>query len=352
MKPLSARLLFIKPTVEDSGTYKCVVSVSNGNGQTKDKSTTISFIQAAKFIDVELEQHPEEGKDAEIVCRVHGDPSLEIFWQFDGKTVLEGGPRNYEFKDENQILVIPKYDSDRDDGQYTCSAAQFYSFETVAINVTGYARPKITVLDGSEATYGVEGRDFVIRCQAVGKPRPHYQWIKYADGDEKIIEPSEKYDMHDGTLLIRDLIPADRGTYSCIAKNALDEARLDFNLTIFSKPRLKLMKNLTITRGDTVKLVCEFSGDGYLKAKWLHLGQEWPSRSTIQAERISNNFSRYNTVAGNNLNVGNTAVEDNHVTVSEGNGIITLTLTTVDEDDAGQYQCVAENEAGTDHGSI
>ncbi|VBB35260.1 unnamed protein product, partial [Acanthocheilonema viteae] len=74
VKPLSARLLFIKPIVEDSGTYKCVVNVSN---------------EAAEFIDVELEQHPEEGEDAEIVCRVRGDPSLEIFWQFEGKTILE-----------------------------------------------------------------------------------------------------------------------------------------------------------------------------------------------------------------------------------------------------------------------
>uniref|UniRef100_A0A1I8EMT3 Immunoglobulin I-set domain-containing protein n=1 Tax=Wuchereria bancrofti TaxID=6293 RepID=A0A1I8EMT3_WUCBA len=341
MKPLSARLLFIKPTVEDSDTYKCVVSVNNGNDQIKEKSTKISFIQAAEFIDIELEQHPEEGKDAEIICRVHGDPSLEIFWQFEGKTILEGGPRNYEFKDANQILVIPKYDSDLDDGQYTCSAAQFYSFETVTINVTGYARPKITILDGSDAIYGVEGRDFVIQCQAVGKPKPHYQWIKYADGDEEIIALSEKYDINDGTLIIRDLIPADRGTYSCIAKNALDETRLDFNLTVFSKPRLKLMNNLTITRGDTVKLVCEYSGDGYLKAKWLHLGQEWSSRSTNQSERIlgfNASSLKYDT--------------DNHVTINEGNGIIILTLTTVDEDDAGQYQCVAENEAGTDQGSV
>lgn len=79
------------------------------------------------------------------------------------------------------------------------------------------------------------------------------------------------------------------------------------------KPRLKLMKNLTITRGDTVKLVCEFSGDGYLKAKWLHLGQEWPSGSANQVERIlgfnSSSLSRYNTVAGNSLNAGNTVAE-------------------------------------------
>ncbi|VDN42552.1 unnamed protein product [Gongylonema pulchrum] len=88
VKPLSARLLFIKPTVDDGGIYKCVVKA--GNGHVKDKSTRISFIQAAEFVNVETEQHPEEGKDAEIVCRVRGDPSLEIFWQFEGRNILEG----------------------------------------------------------------------------------------------------------------------------------------------------------------------------------------------------------------------------------------------------------------------
>ncbi|VDO45360.1 unnamed protein product [Brugia timori] len=49
MKPLSARLLFIKPTVEDSDTYKCVVSVNNGNDQIKEKSAKISFIRSYSF---------------------------------------------------------------------------------------------------------------------------------------------------------------------------------------------------------------------------------------------------------------------------------------------------------------
>ncbi|VDK29269.1 unnamed protein product [Gongylonema pulchrum] len=148
--------------------------------------------------------------------------------------MISGGPRDYEFRENNQILRIPKFDPERDNGMYTCSAAQFYSFETVVINVTAYARPQITVLDGLETRQGVEGRDFVIRCQAVGKPPPHYQWTKYTDGDEKIIIPSEKYELDQGTLTIKKLIPADSGAYSCIAKNPLDEARLDYNLTVFS----------------------------------------------------------------------------------------------------------------------
>lgn len=28
-------------------------------------------------------------------------------------------------------------------------------------------------------------------------------------------------------------------------------------------------------RGDTVQLTCEFTGDGNVKGKWLHLGQQW-----------------------------------------------------------------------------
>lgn len=49
-----------------------------------------------------------------------------------------GGPRNYELRENNQVLFIPNFQSERDDGQYTCSAAQFYSFETVVINVQAY----------------------------------------------------------------------------------------------------------------------------------------------------------------------------------------------------------------------
>lgn len=58
------------------------------------------------------------------------------------------------------------------------------------------------------------------------------------------------------------------------------------------------MQNMTRTRGDTIELACEFSGDGNLKAKWLHLGQQWLVRRRNRGERISeftsNSFSKKN----------------------------------------------------------
>lgn len=44
--------------------------------------------------------------------------------------------------------------------------------------------------------------------------------------------------------------------------------------------------------------------------------------------------------------------QDSRVTVREAKGVVVLTVSAIDEDDAGQYQCVAENEAGSDQGSI
>lgn len=68
------------------------------------------------------------------------------------------------------------------------------------------------------------------------------------------------------------------------------------------------MKNLTATRGDTVKLVCEFSGDGYLKAKWLHLGQEWSTAPVNQNETFnSSSLNTYSDAIGDSLSATNTA---------------------------------------------
>ncbi|VDM45100.1 unnamed protein product [Toxocara canis] len=374
-KALSKQLMFVKPTVDDSGIYKCVATALGG--ETQEKTMTISFIRAAEFVDVQREQHPEDGKDALIVCRVSGDPSLEIFWQFNGNNIAEGGPRGYEFRDKNQVLFIPKFESEQDDGEYLCNAAQFSSFETLAINVTAYAPPQITVFEGPEMGRGYEGHSAQIQCQAVGKPKPLYKWLKRTDSVEEQVSASDKYSVEGGLLVVHSLIPSDAGIYSCIASNALDHQRLDFNLSVFRKPKIEKMENLTRERGDSIELRCAFSGDGHIKAKWVHQGEEWAEPNTEEAvanSEVHRNDDYGATTAATKSNDLDASYEesdlenettdleeggferrkrqDSRITIRSEEDAVVLSIQLLGEDDAGVYQCVAENEAGSDRRSI
>ncbi|KAJ1365585.1 hypothetical protein KIN20_025962 [Parelaphostrongylus tenuis] len=168
------QLLINSPKITDGGDYTCKADVS---GKLLETTVRITFADPPKFINPETQQHPEEGSTAEIVCNVEGTDKLEVFWQFNGSILEEGSPRGYQFQNDRQILIIPAYDSKKDDGIYNCNAAQYSSFETLAINVTGYSRPVITVFDTPTNGFGIEGDSAKLQCGAVGKPKPIYEWF-------------------------------------------------------------------------------------------------------------------------------------------------------------------------------
>lgn len=45
------------------------------------------------------------------------------------------------------------------------------------------------------------------------------------------------------------------------------------------------MRNVTRERGDSVDLRCSFTGDGVIKAKWVHQGEEWTLEGDQQEVR-------------------------------------------------------------------
>ena len=47
------------------------------------------FTEKPTFVNAKTEQHPEEGKTAEIKCEVEGGEG-GIFWKYNGKVVKEG----------------------------------------------------------------------------------------------------------------------------------------------------------------------------------------------------------------------------------------------------------------------
>ncbi|KAK0396744.1 hypothetical protein QR680_001834 [Steinernema hermaphroditum] len=336
------QLLFVKPTVEDTGLYKCVVRVDD---EQQMSETNVTFVEAVKFVDPELNQHPEERTDARIICKVEGDESLEIFWQFEGNNIHEESARGYIFEDKGQVLVIPKYHAASDDGLYTCNAALFSTFESLTINVTGYAQPEITVFNGPSENRALEGHSARLECQATGKPRPTYRWFHETDGKKEELSNSDKYVLNDGLLVIDSVSPSDAGEYQCVANNALREDKRSVSINVFQKPRIEKISDVTIQQGQPLEIVCKYHGDGTVNVTWFF--DEEPI-GTADEEKPSEEESDEDDdvlVAENEQNLRKKR-QSSHKTVEHTDGGLKLLIGSVSQADAGKYSCVAENDAG------
>lgn len=267
--PYSNQLLINRPKTTDGGVYTCRAEV---DGSKQESEANISFVDPPKFVDPQDEQHPEEGTDAEIICKVEGSELLEVFWQYDGVTLDDSNPRGYEFKDDKQTLVIPHYTSKKDDGIYNCNAAQHSSFETLSINVTGYSRPVITVFEAPEAGRGFEAQSAQLKCGAVGKPKPTYAW--YNEAGEQI-ENSDKFKVDEGLLIIESLSSEDAGEYKCTASNPVGDDHKTAALSVFLKPRVERMVDITKKADENVDIICRYSGEGDMTAKFVYGDQEF-----------------------------------------------------------------------------
>ncbi|KAF1745744.1 hypothetical protein GCK72_022191 [Caenorhabditis remanei] len=266
----SNQLMINRPKISDGGKYTCKTEI---HGETQEVSAEISFVDPPKFLNIQEEQHPEEGTRAEIVCEVEGDDQLEVFWQFNGVTLDETSQRGYEFSENNQILYIPHFTAKIDDGVYNCNAAQYSSFETLSVNVTGYARPTITVFDVPNENRGIEGHTIELKCGAVGKPKPTYKW--FFEDDEVPIARSDKHSVEEGLLIIESLNSEDAGTYKCIANNTVGTNERGFDLAVFLKPKVDLKHEHVVKEGEDVELVCSYHGEGQVTAKFTTGSREF-----------------------------------------------------------------------------
>lgn len=296
----SNQLMINRPKISDGGKYTCKTEI---NGESQEVSAEISFVDPPKFLNAQEEQHPEEGTRAEIVCEVEGTDQLEVFWQFNGVTLDETSQRGYEFSENHQILYIPHFTAKIDDGIYNCNAAQYSSFETLSVNVTGYARPTITVFDVPNGNRGIEGHTIELKCGAVGKPKPTYKW--FFEDDEVPIARSDKHNVDEGLLIIESLNSEDAGSYKCIANNTVGTNERSFDLTVFLKPKVDLKHEHVVKEGEDIELVCSYHGEGHVTAKFVSGSREFSvkkepvhSAEEIETEQASEENSEQTTTAG------------------------------------------------------
>ncbi|XP_068397521.1 hemicentin-1 isoform X4 [Eschrichtius robustus] len=376
---------------EDAGTYMCVAQNPAG--------TALGKIKLNVQVPPVISPHPKEyiiavDKPIMLPCEADGLPPPDITWHKDGHVIMESIRQRILSSGALQIAFAQPGDA----GQYTCTAANVAGSSSTSTKLTVHVPPRI---QSTEVHYTVnENSQAVLPCVADGIPTPAINWKK----DNVLLanllgkHTVEPY----GELILENVVPEDSGTYTCIAKNAAGEDTHTVSLTVHVLPTFtELPGDVSLNKGEQLRLNCKATGIPLPKLTWTFNNNIIPAHfdsvnghSELVIERMSKEDSgTYVCTAENSVGfvkaigfvyvkeppvfkgdypsnwiepLGGNAIlncevkgdpaptiqwsrrgvdiEISHRIRQLGNGSLAI-YGTINED-AGDYKCVATNEAG------
>ncbi|XP_032479576.1 immunoglobulin superfamily DCC subclass member 4 isoform X2 [Phocoena sinus] len=297
------------------GSYSCLAR--SPVGVVASQAAVVKLATLAGFSLHPQSQTVEENGTARFQCHIEGLPAPVITWEKDQVTVPEE-PRLITLPNGVlQILDVQKGDA----GSYRCvatnSANQRFSQEALLRvahrgSLASIGGQDVVIVAAPENTTVVSGQSVVMECVASADPTPFVSWVRQ---DGKPIS-TDVIVLGRTNLLITSAQPRHSGVYVCRANKprTRDFATAAAELRVLAAPVIsQAPEALSRTRASTARFVCRASGEPRPTLRWLHDGE--PLRP------------------------------NGRVKVQGGGG--SLVITQIGLQDAGYYQCVAENGAGT-----
>ncbi|XP_006831907.1 PREDICTED: immunoglobulin superfamily DCC subclass member 4 [Chrysochloris asiatica] len=297
------------------GSYSCLAH--GPLGVVASQAAVVKLATLAGFSLHPESQTVEENGTARFECHIEGLPAPVITWEKDQVTVPQE-PRLITLPNGVlQILDVQESDS----GSYRCvatnSARQRLSQEAVLSvarrgSLASTREQDVVIVAAPENTTVVSGQSVVMECVASADPTPFVSWVRQ---DGKPIS-TDVIVLGRTNLLIASAQPRHSGVYVCRANKprTRDFATAAAELRVLAAPAIsQAPEALSRTRASTARFVCRASGEPRPALRWLHDGA--PLRP------------------------------NGRVKVQGGGG--SLVITQIGLQDAGYYQCVAENGAGT-----
>ncbi|XP_036734112.2 contactin-6 isoform X2 [Manis pentadactyla] len=229
----------------------------------------------------------------------------DISWRrLDGNPL----PEKVKYSRSQAILEIPNFQQE-DEGFYECIAGNLRGRNLAKGQLIFYAPPEWE--QKIQNTYLSIYDSLFWECKASGKPNPWYTWLK--NGER--LNPEERIQIENGTLIITMLNLSDSGVYQCAAENkyqiiyANAELRVLASAPDFTKNPIK--KNSVVQVGGDITIECKPNA--------------FP-RAVISWKRGMENLRQNRRVF---------LLEDG-----------SLRLYNVTRSDAGSYTCIATNQFG------
>lgn len=309
--------LLLLPTSKDGyppqgvdGGYSCVSA--SALGALTSRTVNVLLASLSKFHQEPLALTVPAGGSAHFECQIEGVPTPVISWEKDSVAVPEETRFISLPNGVFQILEVTK----EDEGAYRCvasnSAAKDVSREAKLTVTTGATDTlnRLAIVALPQNVTVVLGRPAVMECMAQGLPKPLVSWSRQ---DGKPI--SNDVVVLATNLVIRDTRRHHAGVYVCRANKpktrefviAAAELHVSAPPVILQPP-----ETASLSRGNTARFVCNSSGEPPPVLQWLKNGQ--PIKS----------FRRVKSQSPGVLLINQLALED-----------------------AGYYQCIADNGLGT-----
>ncbi|CAH8597851.1 unnamed protein product [Schistosoma turkestanicum] len=252
-------------------------------------------------------------------------PPAKITWYKDGRP-LEQIPGRVNFLDHGHTVEI-RGKNEEDSGSYECRAENVAGTDSRFYQVTVLIPPEITTIGQSTRRLIQSGHKLELECGMTGYPEPKLTWYWNGkplssdnnDQQEETIASSlgmqiihmnpERKD-----LFIQEMSTALQGNYTCKGMNKGGTTDLTYEVILLEKPRIdSLNEKAVVFVNNTITLTCEATGSPSPNITWLFKGKPLDL----------DNDSGYRLVGPKNL-----------------------MLLSAKPYQGGEYECIAENEAG------
>ncbi|XP_068045255.1 sialoadhesin isoform X1 [Anomalospiza imberbis] len=258
--------------VEDEGIYVCQAENSQGSA-----STTVDFKADTANVTVSPSPHVLEGDNATLTCHLSsGSVAVpNVTWYHNGQQISTGSATS---------LVLRPVVS-RDTGLYRCQASTASgsrSSPDVLLDVL-YPPRDLLLTAFLEAK---QGSLAIFQCSVASNPPAQLALLR----DQELVATSTGRSSPRVTVSVvpnslrvemREVTPADDGSYRCMATNAHGSTERRLYLRV-QATRVLISPSSEVLEGDNVSLMCQVAGEPpgdtiyswYKDSKWLQEGPD------------------------------------------------------------------------------
>ncbi|XP_061594740.1 hemicentin-1 [Cololabis saira] len=288
-----------KASMSDSGTYICVAQNPAGTalGKTKLK------VQVPPVIHSEtLEYVASVDSAVMLACQADGSPPPSITWHKEGQLLSDSVRQRGLSSGSLQIAFIQPADA----GRYTCTAANAAGTASMEMRLTVQIPPSIR--GGEQEVAVVEHGHVQLVCVAEGFPQPVVSWEK--DGSPLSESAGEYTILPSGELVIDSAQPNDAGIYACVAANSVGQDSWTLTLSVHTHPAFtELLGDVALNKGERLIMTCGVSGIPPPRVTWAFNNNIIPvhydhmnGHSELVVERVSkDDAGTYTCVAENSV---------------------------------------------------